>query len=214
MREPGVITVAVVEDHPLYADALVRLVQGDPGMRVVSASASIAEMEDKEKESRADVVLLDLNLPGLSGVPGVRRLVQAGRVVLVLSAAARPETVAEVVAAGARGYLTKNADGSEVASAVRTLAGGGHHVPEGLAAGPPPAPSPSTAGLTHRETEVLARLAAGATDAEIAASLVISVRTVSSHLDRIREKTGRRRRPDLTRLAYEAGLVGPPRGHG
>ena len=171
-------------------------------------------MEDKEKESRADVVLLDLNLPGLSGVPGVRRLVQAGRVVLVLSAAARPETVAEVVAAGARGYLTKNADGSEVASAVRTLAGGGRHVPEGLPAGPPPAPGPSTAGLTHRETEVLARLAAGATDAEIAAALVISVRTVSSHLDRIREKTGRRRRPDLTRLAYEAGLVGPARGHG
>jgi DNA-binding NarL/FixJ family response regulator len=201
------VTVAVVEDHPLYREALVEAVSSAPGLHVSAAVGSIAELLDAEQGAGsrlADVVVLDLRLPGLHGPAGVRQLAAAGRVVLVVSAAARSATVAEAMTSGARGYLTKDADAEDIVSAVRTLAAGGRIDPpvrEGDAGDVGPA------NLTPRELQVLALVAAGRTDQGIAAELVISVRTVQSHLDRIREKTGRRRRSELTRLAVEAGTV-------
>jgi DNA-binding NarL/FixJ family response regulator len=205
------VTVAVVEDHPLYRDALGRAVSSAPGLRVTAAVGSISELADAEARpgaTSADVVVLDLHLPGLHGLVGVRQLTAAGRVVLVVSAAARAATVTEALAAGARGYLTKDADAADIVAAIRVLAAGGRLEP--VATGGPDAARPDSdpvSGLTSRELQVLALLATGRTDQRIAAELVISVRTVQSHLDRIREKTGRRRRSELTLLAVEAGLV-------
>jgi DNA-binding NarL/FixJ family response regulator len=179
------------------------------------------------------VVLLDLHLPGLSGAEGVARLHTAGLAILVLSAINDPPEVLDAIAAGAAGYLTKNADGTEIIIAVRTIATGGTYISPTLASfllaashsappGPAPAPGPEyagagtpsdtgghpdAAGLTERERAILGLVAAGETDRDIAAALCISVSTVRSHLDRIRHKTGRRRRPDLTRLAYQVGLA-------
>lgn len=204
------IDVAIVEDHPVTLEGIVAVVGSDPGLRVVATAGSV---EDYVAAGACPhVVVLDLNLPGVTGGPAVRRVCEGGAFVLVVSASDAPEDVLDCLAAGAVGYLTKGADAEEIRQAIRVVADGGTHV------------SPTLAGyllaedkragvahgvLTDREREVLALVAAGETDRDIADTLGISVSTVRSHLDRIRVKTGRRRRADLTRLAFEEGLLPP-----
>jgi DNA-binding NarL/FixJ family response regulator len=158
------------------------------------------------------VVLLDLKLPGVSDAAAVAAVVRMGFRVLVLSAHAGQAQVLSAITTGAKGYLTKDAGADEIRRAVREVAAGNSYLPPALATflldsargryGPAPLP------LSDRERQVLALLAAGERDQDIAVRLSISLRTVRSHLDRIREKTGRRRRPDLTRFAIEEGMVG------
>ena len=206
----GVIGVAVVEDHPVTMEGIVAVIGSDPGLRVLARARSVEDYVAAGVKSH--VVVLDLNLPGVTGAPAVRRVCDGGAAVLVVSASDAPEDGLDCLAAGASGYLTKGADPGEIRSAIRVVAGGGAHV------------SPTLAGyllaeenragaacgvLTEREREVLTLVAAGETDRDIAEALSISVSTVRSHLDRIRVKTGRRRRADLTRLAFEQGLLPP-----
>ena len=156
--------------------------------------------------------MLDLHLPGVHGPAAVIELAGLGHRILVVSAQADRETVLAAIAAGARGYLTKDSDGAEILRAVREVAQGNSYVSPTLAsfllssAREQQRAGPSFA-LSDRERQVLALVAAGERDQDIADALVISVRTVRSHLDRIRDKTGRRRRPELTRLAIEEGLT-------
>jgi DNA-binding NarL/FixJ family response regulator len=164
-----------------------------------------------QRRPRGTVVILDLRLPGVSDAEAVAAMVGMGFVVLVLSAHGARSDVVAAMAAGASGYLTKDADIDEIHRAVREVATGNRYVSPTLAAylldstraryGTVHLP------LSDRERQVLALLADGERDQDIANTLSISVRTVRSHLDRIREKTGRRRRPELTRLAIEKGIV-------
>jgi DNA-binding NarL/FixJ family response regulator len=128
-----------------------------------------------------------------------------------VSAHAGQDEVLGAIAAGARGYLTKDVDGSEIIRAVREVGAGNSYVSPTLASFLLNSSRERHAGpkvvLSAREREVLSLLAAGERDQDIAEQLHISVRTVRSHLDRIRDKTGRRRRPELTRLAIEEGIV-------
>jgi DNA-binding NarL/FixJ family response regulator len=154
-------------------------------------------------------VLLDLNLPGLDGPAGVRAVVERQPNALIVSAATR-DAVLDAIAAGARGYLAKDVHPEEIATAIAIIAEGGTYVSATLASyllASSPAEGPPGLALSQREREVLTLLARGERDEDIAEQLYISVRTVRSHLDRIRHKTGRRRRPDLTRYAMEHGLV-------
>lgn len=197
--------VGVIEDHPLYRAVLVDVLSQTPDLRVVAAGASIDELEPV-RDLPLDVVLFDLHVPGRAGADGVRYLTRSGTWVLVVSAFAGRDEVLDAIAAGARGYVTKEVDGPDLIEAVRVIASGRSHVSPTLAGhfmhG---AERREGAGLTDREREVLSLLASGETDQEIASALGISVRTVRSHLDRIRAKTGRRRRAELTRLAFESG---------
>jgi DNA-binding NarL/FixJ family response regulator len=180
---------------------------------VVLTAGSVEEYERRLRRP-PDLVLLDLGLPGVSGAAAVRRVLATQTVVLALSATYEESSVLEALASGARGYLCKDVDAAEVITAVRAVAGGGSYVSPRLAgdllraAGSGSAPRERTT-LTPREQEVLGLLGGGETDHGIAKALSISVATVRSHLDRIRDKTGRRRRPDLTRLALEHALVPP-----
>jgi DNA-binding NarL/FixJ family response regulator len=139
----------------------------------------------------------------------------AGHRVLVVSAQGEQADVLAAMAAGARGYLTKDADADEILRAVRVVWGGGTYISPTLASLLLDSSRIRDARLrlplSERERQVLSLLAAGERDQDIADALAISVRTVRSHLDRIREKTGRRRRPELTRLAIEEGIAGPQR---
>jgi DNA-binding NarL/FixJ family response regulator len=141
----------------------------------------------------------------------VRYLCARGLAVLVVSAAGGQDDVLDAVAAGASGYLTKDAEAAEITAAVAAVAKGGTYVSPALAAyllrAARTEPKAVPWALTEREREILGLLASGDTDQDIAAQLYISVRTVRSHLERIRDKTGRRRRPDLTRLAIEQGII-------
>jgi DNA-binding NarL/FixJ family response regulator len=207
--------VAVIDDHPLYRQGLAVAIEEAPGMELVLAARSVEDF-DAHRGVRPDVVVLDLHLPGLEGPQAVAHLCARGLAVLVVSASDDQDAVLDAIAAGASGYLTKDAEAAEITAAVTAIAQGGTYVSPALAAyllraarrQPPAVPW----ALTEREREILRLLASGETDQDIAAQLYISVRTVRSHLERIRDKTGRRRRPDLTRLAIEQGLMGGDTG--
>ncbi|HEY8473788.1 MAG TPA: response regulator transcription factor [Natronosporangium sp.] len=206
---PAPIEVHVVEDHPLYRSALGHALGADERLKVSVTAGSVEEFAAYHRPPGA-VVILDLKLPGASDAEAVAAVVRMGFRVLVLSAHSERSDVVAALAAGARAYLTKAADIDEIRRAVRAVAAGDSYVSPQLARlGFEPSrtrhrPAPP---LSDRERQVLALLADGERDRDIATALSISVRTVRSHLDRIREKTGRRRRPELTRLAVEHGIV-------
>jgi DNA-binding NarL/FixJ family response regulator len=208
------VPVCVVEDHPLYRAALVRALSDADWIAVEVTAGSLEEFLAHRCEP-GRVVILDLKLPGMQDSAAVVSVTSAGHRVLVVSAHSEPAEVLGAIAAGARGYLTKDAEAEEILRAVRTIAAGGSYVSPTLAS----FLLDSSRGrdtryrvpLSDRERQVLSLLAAGERDQDIADALAISVRTVRSHLDRIREKTGRRRRPDLTRLALEEGIAAPHR---
>lgn len=204
------ITVAVVEDHPLFRAAVARVLSEVPDFVVATTAESVAQFAAARLEPGA-VVILDLKLRGVGDAAAVMQVVGMGHRVLVVSAHAGQEEVLGAIGAGAKGYLTKDTDGAEIVRAVRELAVGNSYVTPTLASFLLNASLGRSAGpklvLSAREREVLSLVAAGEKDQDIAELLHISVRTVRSHLDRIRDKTGLRNRAQLTRYAIEQGIV-------
>jgi len=131
----------------------------------------------------------------------VARLNRRGHAVILLSASETQTDVDVALQVGARGYLSKQVEEGELLTAIRTVASGRSYVSTSLA------DPPSSPRITERERQILELVASGATDRQIAAELKISEHTVHSHLDRLRDKTGSRRRADLTRLAMEQGIT-------
>jgi DNA-binding NarL/FixJ family response regulator len=200
------IPIAIVEDHPLYRRGLTQTATQSDALALVAATPSLEELEPSDL-AKSEVVILDLHLPGTEGPDAVRFVRSTGAAVLVLSASDNPAEVIEAIGAGAAGYLTKSADTDEIINAIRIVSSGGTYVSPVLAGHllnqAQKVEQASQLDLTSREREILELVAEGETDADIAAQLYISVHTVHSHLDRIREKTGQRRRPDLTRFALQ-----------
>jgi len=200
-----VTTVAIVDDHPLYRSGLAAAVTETDEFELTATAESIEEFDALAPV--ADVVLLDLHLPGIDGSAGVAHVCGKGHRVVVVSAAGAAGDVIDAIAAGAMGYLTKDAHGEDIRRAIAAVAKGQTYVSPTLAsylitANREPAGTP-TSRLSPRELEILALVAAGETDRDIAAQLFITTATVHSHLDRIRDKTGARRRSQLTRLYLE-----------
>jgi DNA-binding NarL/FixJ family response regulator len=211
VTEPGEsITVAVVEDHPLFRAAVARVLAEVPDFTVAATAESVAQFAAARLAPGA-VVILDLKLRGVGDAAAVMQVVGMGHRVLVVSAHAGQEEVLGAIGAGAKGYLTKDTDGAEIIRAVREVAAGNSYVTPTLASFLLNASLGRAAGpklvLSAREREVLSLVAAGEKDQDIAELLHISVRTVRSHLDRIRDKTGLRNRAQLTRYAIEQGIV-------
>lgn len=200
------IRVGVIEDQPLYRAAVARVLAeaGDIELGPVAGSVPGFALA---REPAGCVVVLDLAPRGVMDASAVRKVARMGYKVLAVSAHAGRETVLGALSAGASGYLSKDADGPDLLQAVREIAAGHTYV------GPAPLSFPREAArsprrlLSDRERQVLSLLAAGERDADIAEAMSISVRTVRSYLERIRDKTGRRRRPELTRLAIEEGIT-------
>jgi DNA-binding NarL/FixJ family response regulator len=205
MSEQPRIRVSVVEDHPLYRAAVARVLTEAPDIDLGAVADSVSRFA-AAREPAGSVVVLDLKLRGVTDAAAVQKVVAMGHKVLVVSAHAGQEEVLGAISAGARGYLSKDADGAEILRAVREIAAGNSYVSPALAS----FLLNSTRGvktlLSDRERQVLSLVAAGERDTDIAEAMSISVRTVRSYLERIRDKTGRRRRPELTRLAIEEGI--------
>lgn len=199
----------MIEDHPLYRDAVAGLLVDSPGIELGTVAGSVAQFAARRHDT-GGVVLLDLRLPGLQGAPAVMEIVGMGYRVLVLSAHSERSEVLGAMAAGASGYLSKDCEADEILHAVRLVADGttymspllASHVLDSFTDRSSPAIELST-----RERQVLSLVAAGERDQDIAVTLAISIRTVRSYLDRIRDKTGQRRRPELTRYAIEMGVT-------
>jgi len=206
-----VIPVVIVEDSPVYREGLARAVEEDAELQLLHEVQSVEQLPDEGGADPA-VALLDLELPGRSGPAAVLALTERGYRVLVVSGHHDRELVLAAMSAGARGYLTKGSEIDEILRAVRLVSTGDcTYVSPTLASFLLADAGPDTAGpkpyLTPQERRILTLLARGERDREIAEELTISVRTVHSHLERIREKTGKRRRAELTRLAVVHGLT-------
>ncbi|MFE2448924.1 response regulator [Stenotrophomonas sp. NPDC087984] len=214
------MTVMVVDDHPMWRDAVARDL-AEAGFDVVATAGDGPQAVRRAKAAGPDVLVLDLNLPGLPGVE-VCKEVLADRPelrVLVLSASGEHGDVLEAVKSGATGYLLKSASTEELLDAVRRTASGDPVFTPGLAGlvlgeyrrlagepAPTAADQPAVPQLTERETEVLRLVAKGLSYKQIAERLVISHRTVQNHVQNTLGKLQLHNRVELVRYAIERGL--------
>jgi DNA-binding NarL/FixJ family response regulator len=216
------VRVLVVDDQALVREGLTTLLDTVSEIEPVGAAADGEEAVELCSRLCPDVVLMDLHMPRLGGVEATRRIRQASpRIeVVVLTTHADESSILDALRAGARGYLTKDAGIAEISRAVHAAASGqallDPVVQERLlaATGPAPtvAPTPTPAmlpdGLTTREAEVLTLIARGLSNAEIAATLVVSEATVKSHINHLFAKIDARDRAQAVRYAYTHGLSG------
>ncbi|HEY2509139.1 MAG TPA: response regulator transcription factor [Streptosporangiaceae bacterium] len=212
------LRLLVVDDHPIWRDGVARDL-GQLGFQVAGTAGDGAQALRVATAIRPDVVLLDLNLPDLSGAEVTRKLLAAMPTarVLVLSASGERQDVLDAVTAGATGYVLKSVQLRDLAAAVRAAADGRAVFTPGLAglvlgeyrrlsAAPPDRSAGATPALTARETEVLRLVAKGLTYPQIAAQLAVSPRTVQNHVQNTLTKLQLRNKAQLVRYALEEGV--------
>ena len=217
------IRVVLVDDQAMVRTGLRMVLAAEPDIEVVGEAADGAAGVRMVTETVPDVVLLDIRMPGRAGLEAARRIVAADLPtrVVVLTTFDEDEYVAAALRAGVSGFLLKVAPPEDLVVAVRTVAAGQGlldpavtlRVIESFAAAPTPDPvrAGALAQLTDRETDVLALLAAGLTNAEIAARLYLGEATVKTHVSRVLLKLGLRDRVQAVAFAYESGLITPGR---
>jgi DNA-binding NarL/FixJ family response regulator len=230
--EPGRIRVLIVDDQKIVREGLVSLIGLLPGIAVVGAATDGEDAVRQALELEPDVVLMDLNMPRCNGVEATERLrrLRPDAAVVVLTTYSDDAWVFSALQAGARGFLTKDAGADEILRAITDVAAGhaqldpsvqrrlldalsggdrfaGARDPGGSAALAGTGDAPE--GLTPREAEVLAHIAAGESNAEIAAALFVSEATVKTHINHIFSKTGLRDRAQLVGYAFRNGLAFP-----
>jgi len=211
-----VIRVVIADDQPAVRDGLAMLMGLTDDIEVVGTAANGVEALELTRDLRPNVVLMDLRMPEMDGAEATRKIraTVPDTHVLVLTTYADDDSLFPALQAGAHGYLTKDASAEEIERAIREVADGHTHldpaIQERLVAA-----LLSTAGrvrtppddLTTREVEVLKLIAAGLSNAEIAAALVVSAATVKTHINHIFAKTGARDRAQAVRYAYQHGIA-------
>lgn len=200
------IRVLLAEDQTMVRGALASLLELEPDIEVVAQVARGDAVEDAAAEARPDVALLDIEMPGMTGLEAAEHL--AKRVpecrVLILTTFGRPGYLRRAIAGGAAGFMLKDAPATELAGAIRRAAAGERVVDPGLAAA---ALSEGDSPLTARELEVLACSRDHATVAEIASALYLSPGTVRNHLSSAMQKLGAANRAEALRITEEKGWL-------
>jgi DNA-binding NarL/FixJ family response regulator len=225
-----VIRVVVVDDQLLVRAGFRMILDGEPDIDVVAEAGDGQQAVQAVARYRPDVVLMDVRMPTMDGIEATREIVAAARAatdsrpsprVIILTTFDVDEYVYEALRAGASGFLLKDTPPEDLATAVRVVAAGDallapsvtRRLIEDFARRPSPASSPgperSLSSLTEREHEVLAQVARGLSNVEIAAALHVSETTVKTHVGRILMKLDLRDRVQAVVLAYESGLVVP-----
>lgn len=223
------IRVLLADDQTLVRAGFRVLVDSAPDLEVVGEAGDGADAVRLARETRADVILMDIRMPGVDGIEATRRINAdedlAGIKVLVVTTFETDDNVFEALAAGASGFMVKDTEPAELLAAIRVVAGGEALLSprvtrrliaevtgrQGRRTGSPAA----LALLTDREREVMALAATGLSNDEIANDLHLSPLTAKTHISRAMTKLGARDRAQLVVMAYESGLVGPagrPRG--
>jgi DNA-binding NarL/FixJ family response regulator len=210
------IRLLVADDHPVVRDGLVAMLSTQPDFAVVGEAATGAEAVERAAALAPDVILLDLEMPGMDGVEALRqiRAARPDAPVIVFTAFDTDERIVSAVRAGAQGYLLKGAPRDELFKAIRVVSEGGSLLQPVVASKllqhmsqQATERETSADSLTEREMEVLKLLAQGKTNKEIAAALVISERTVKFHVGSILSKLGAGNRTEAVTIAAQRGLV-------
>ena len=201
------LRIVVADDQASVREGLVLLLGGLPDIDVVGAAADGEQALAVVAEQQPDAILLDLHMPVLDGIAATRRLTaeHPGVAIVVLTTYADDTSVLDTMHAGARSYLTKDADRADIARALHAASAGltvfdprAHATLLAATTAPPPVPpgqaGPAPDGLTQREAEILSLIARGLTNPEIAARLFLSNHTIKTHISRIFAKTGSRDR--------------------
>lgn len=203
--------VLIVDDHPIVVSGCRALLAVDPTIEVIEAADGARGYAAYVAE-RPDVAVLDINLPGLSGLELCRRILQrdADAKLIIFSMNDDPVIAARAIEAGAKGYVAKNDDPALFVEAVRRVAGGGVYLHPEMARQIAFLRGGSNASrvsdLTPRELEILRLLAAGKTMAEIADVLNVSYKTIANNCTQLRQKLGARSAMDLMRIAIDSNL--------
>jgi two-component system, NarL family, response regulator NreC len=207
------IRVQLCDDHALVRSGLRRLLEAEPDLSVIGEAANADEAVELVRTGQPDVLLLDVVMPGRSGIEALPEITAAApnTSVLMLSMQDDPVYVRQALGAGATGYLLKEAADAELVLAIREVAAGRRYVHPLLGArlAEPVATEALTDAdpLSGREHDVLQLLALGHTNQEIAQLLIISVRTAETHRARIMQKLGLRTRAEVVRYALAAGAL-------
>jgi two-component system, NarL family, response regulator NreC len=210
----GAIRVLIVDDHAVIRSGLHMLLDAEPDIEVVGEAGNVKDAVFEARAQKPDVVLMDVVMPGQSGIEGVPLVLREapGAKVLVLSMQDDPRYVHEAFAAGAAGYILKEAVDAEVVGAIHQVAAGDHYVHPALGARLVAAEAEAKARedadpLSDRERGVMRLLALGHTNQEIAKMLYISVRTAETHRAHIMQKLRLSSRAELVRYAIDQGLL-------
>ncbi|MFE1836888.1 response regulator [Streptomyces sviceus] len=220
------IRVLLADDQALLRSAFRVLVDSEPDMEVVGEASDGAEAVRLTRQERADVVLMDIRMPGTDGLAATRMISEDPSLahvrVVILTTFEVDDYVVQSLRAGASGFLGKGSEPEELLSAIRVAAGGeallspaatkgliARFLAQGDAEDNDPVSSERLAALTVREREVLVQVAGGHSNDEIAERLEVSPLTVKTHVNRAMAKLGARDRAQLVVIAYESGLVRP-----
>ena len=210
-------TIVIADDHVLVREGLKMLLGAEPDLEVVADTGDGAAVEALVRKLSPTLLLLDLELPGKSGIEVAAAIKADASVackVLVLTGNLKAETVSRALAAGADGYVVKSEDADELLRGVRSVLAGQMYVSKQIAGafaagGAADAGRTATAPITPRENEVLSLVARGYGNADIAGLLDISVLTVRTHRQRLMEKLGLRNAAEITAYAVKLGLYDP-----
>jgi DNA-binding NarL/FixJ family response regulator len=218
-RPPCGVRVVIVDDHDLFRTSVRYLLEVE-GLSIVGEAASGEEAVEVVRRCRPAVVLMDLNMPGIGGVEAIRRIARTAPEsrVVVLTISAEEEDVVQAILAGACGYLLKTTRLDQLVAGIRAAAAGESFVSPTITAQllqqlrrqPQNGPAPESLRelrLSPREVDVLRLVAEGRTNAEIAAELTLSVKTVRNTLSRILAKTGFRNRVEAAVYAVKRGIA-------
>ena len=211
------VRVLIADDHPVFRFGLRTLLKADPAMEVVGEAVNGEEAIAQASSLHPDVILMDLNMPGMNGIEAIRRI-QADHPqvhILALTMFDDDDSVFAAMRAGACGYLLKGAEGRETLQAIHVVSTGeaifspaiAQRLMQYFGASRSPSSSQPFPDLTEREREVLALIAHGYTNQAIAERLVISPKTVDTHRTHIMDKLNLHSRAELVKYAMRRGLL-------
>ncbi|MBI3015792.1 MAG: response regulator transcription factor [Candidatus Tectomicrobia bacterium] len=216
--------VLIADDHGLFREGLASIISSQPDLELVGVAHDGVEALVKAQTLKPDLILMDIQMPGCDGIEATFRIKQElpEAKIVIVTVSEEDDNLFEAIKSGAHGYILKSVSARDLLAQVRGVLQGGGAIPPKLAGRmleefrrlsrrPDPEGSREETSLSHRELEVLAQAAAGATDKEIAQALSLSVYTVKSHMRNLLTKLQVSNRREAGRYAQAKGLVPPPR---
>ncbi|SEK47114.1 two component transcriptional regulator, LuxR family [Roseovarius azorensis] len=206
---PSPIRIVIVDDHPMVAEGIQSILESYDDVEVIAVFGTGQEVIDRVEELQPDVILLDLNMPGIGGLTTTEILLERrpDTRILILSMHDSPEYISSALSHGAAGYVLKDVPTDEIKRAVDAVMAGQRYLCTGAQGSLAPFRPGEREQLTNREQTILLQLAQGKSNRDVAQALDISVRTVETHRKNIKRKLGISSTAGLTRYALEHGVL-------